>query len=1085
MPKRPARTHRVIAALLATLALAGAAQAEDVRRQFNISPGPAPRAVAEFARQAGVNVLADGARLAPLQFPELRGSYTVTEALGRLLAGSGLAGSLTAGGSVFIEPAPAPPPVKEEPPAAAPVPPPAAAQTPPVVLVSGFRASLDTAQDMKREAVGIVDAIVSEDVAKFPDSNLAESLQRVPGVALIRGEGGEGRQITVRGLSPTFTRVRINGIEAAAASGASDINGSTNRTRSFDFSVFASELFGSLKVHKTSEVDIDEGSLGATVDLRAPRPFDFKGPALSLGGQMLTNSVARRTEPRLSGLVSARWDTPFGKVGALVSGAYAKRRATVEGYEAVELLAASSDGGFCSPLGARPQTPANDPVKGIDAARCGVNVPRTANPAAYELVMGHVDDYGGTVAQPAPGSGAFHPRLPRYRRSQTDYVRSGLTGALQWRPDRDTELALDTMFGRFANARTDQYMAALSFGRTLGLANGKPQTSILDAHFDADGSWDYGRFDAVDVRSEALLDDYTASFRQHVFTASRRFDNGLRLRFVHGVSASRLDNPVRTTVQFDAPNVNGFSWDFRRNRNVPTIDFGIDVTNPANFTFGPQDADGTYHGAYSDRALDTRNRLRTTGIEAGFPAAAGMSVKFGVSTRRNTWRNEEFGSQSAGLALPAGVPLADVSRLVTGFGRGLGGSGVPSSWVTVDLPKLLAVYNIQCHCDAVPGSQFNYFSQVYRVVDEGIDAAYGKLDFRLDAGGVPVRGNVGLRAVRTGVAATAKNDADGTMVPTTIRRSYRDWLPALNLVAGLRSDVDLRFSTGKTMSRPEYVDLAPSATLTPYVQNVVLGNPRLDPIRARTYDLQAEWYYAKNALASVGVFRKETTSFIQNVSQRLPWSALGLPNSLLVTGGCAISGAPPVCPTLPDTVVVANRKVNTPGGPLNGIELNLQLPFSVLPVDGLPFLRHAGLLANATRVHSRITYITRLDNPNTPANEQLTEVADFTGLSPRTHNLTLYYDDRRLSARVLIAHRSSYLMDVLGNVAGHDYTFADGSTHVDMSVSYALTSSLRLRVEGQNLLDAPLRYGRDSQRNDTLLYVHSGRSLSVGLSYNR
>jgi TonB-dependent receptor len=289
----------------------------------------------------------------------------------------------------------------------------------------------------------------------------------------------------------------------------------------------------------------------------------------------------------------------------------------------------------------------------------------------------------------------------------------------------------------------------------------------------------------------------------------------------------------------------------------------------------------------------------------------------------------------------------------------------------------------------------------------------------------------------------------------------------------------LRFSAGKTLSRPEYTDLAPTATLTTQSQSVSIGNPNLDPIRARTYDLQAEWYYAKNALLSVGYFRKEINTFIQGVSERAPFSSLGLPDSVLIGGGCSITGGTPACPTLPDTVVTVARKVNTPGGPLNGFEVNLQAPFSFLPGVWSNF----GLLANYTHVDSKITYVTRVDNPNTPANELLSKTANFTGLSPNAHNITLFYEDPKFSARVSAAHRSSYLLNVLGDVAGHDFTVVDGSTTVDFSLSYNITPKLRVSLEGQNLTDTPLRYGRDLQRNDTLLYVHSGRTFVVGLTY--
>jgi iron complex outermembrane receptor protein len=182
-----------------------------------------------------------------------------------------------------------------------------------VVQVTGFRASLNSALNTKKNSDGIVDVIKAEDIAKFPDANLAESLQRVPGVALARGDGGEGKQITVRGLNAGFTRVRINGIEGVAATGSSDINGSTNRGRGFDFSVFASELFNSLEVRKTSEAAIEEGSLGATVDLRTARPFDYKGRTFSIGGQEFHNTLADKTQPRVTALLSTAGTPPTAR----------------------------------------------------------------------------------------------------------------------------------------------------------------------------------------------------------------------------------------------------------------------------------------------------------------------------------------------------------------------------------------------------------------------------------------------------------------------------------------------------------------------------------------------------------------------------------------------------------------------------------------------------------------------------------------------------------------------------------------------------------------------------------------------------
>ena len=141
--------------------------------------------------------------------------------------------------------------------------------------MTGFRGSLNTAIAAKRSETAAIDVIASEDIGKFPDSNLAESMQRVPGVALSRSDGGEGRNISVRGLGAGFTKVRINGMEGAAQTGSSDIYGAGNNGRAFDFNVFPTEIFSQLAVRKTASADVEEGSLGATVDLKSPSAFDY------------------------------------------------------------------------------------------------------------------------------------------------------------------------------------------------------------------------------------------------------------------------------------------------------------------------------------------------------------------------------------------------------------------------------------------------------------------------------------------------------------------------------------------------------------------------------------------------------------------------------------------------------------------------------------------------------------------------------------------------------------------------------------------------------------------------------------------
>jgi len=200
------------------------------------------------------------------------------------------------------------------------------------VVVTGFRASLDKALDAKQSQVGAIDMIVAEDIADFPDLNLAESLQRVPGVVIAR-DAGEGRQISVRGLGPQFTRVRINGIEAMSANGGTDAAGGTNRGRNFDFNTFASELFSNITVRKTAAAETEEGSLGATVDLRTGRPFDYDGLTVAGSLQLGYNDLSEESDPRAAFLISNTFAD--GKFGALFSVAYTERKLSDEGASTV------------------------------------------------------------------------------------------------------------------------------------------------------------------------------------------------------------------------------------------------------------------------------------------------------------------------------------------------------------------------------------------------------------------------------------------------------------------------------------------------------------------------------------------------------------------------------------------------------------------------------------------------------------------------------------------------------------------------------------------------------------------------------
>jgi TonB-dependent receptor len=318
-----------------------------------------------------------------------------------------------------------------------------------------------------------------------------------------------------------------------------------------------------------------------------------------------------------------------------------------------------------------------------------------------------------------------------------------------------------------------------------------------------------------------------------------------------------------------------------------------------------------------------------------------------------------------------------------------------------------------------------------------------------------------------------------------VENDYTDTLPSLNVTAELTDDFLLRFGAAKVMSRPDYGSLAPGATgnfTTTFIINV--GAPDLDPIRATTYDLQAEWYFAEDALLSVGVFYKDIDTFIQGLSQIMNFSETGLPDSLLrVPPNCTFTPTTgqPLCAATPDTPFRVTGAVNTPGGPLQGFEVNYQQPFSFLP----GILGNFGVLANYTYVDSEITYYTLSapDNPATPADERGPVKATLTGLSKNAYNGTLYYEDDRVSARVSASYRDDYITSVQGLSTGHDVRGTDGTLFFDASGSFNISDNLRLTFEALNLTDEFQRLWVDSGRDDTLYYNHSGRTFVFGATF--
>ena len=297
------------------------------------------------------------------------------------------------------------------------------------IVVTGFRASLQNSLNQRRRSDQIVDAITAEDIADFPDANLAESIQRLPGVSIDR-DNGEGRTVTIRGLGGDFQMTRLNGADALSVAGLGSSDAGANRTRGFDFNTFASELFSNITVTKSTAAVNDEGSLGAIIDLTTGRPLAYKESRFVAGVEGEYRENGKTWSPRLTGLASIRVSDSFGILGSV---AYQRSDQETDRYQrsigAFEyvyrnsLIAGTNNAATGNPgiFGfARPSTQGTGPTFG-------------SNPAAYALVT-------PTTIVPA---------LPSIGQQDINYDRLGTTLTAQWKPGTGTEVILDGVYSRF------------------------------------------------------------------------------------------------------------------------------------------------------------------------------------------------------------------------------------------------------------------------------------------------------------------------------------------------------------------------------------------------------------------------------------------------------------------------------------------------------------------------------------------------------------------------------------------------------------------------------------------------------------
>jgi TonB-dependent receptor len=728
---------------VAVLSISAAAAAQAAAQsQISIQEQPMSDALRSVAQKTGESILFTPESVEGLRAPAISGQMSAQQAVSMLTRGTDLE-VVADGTNGLIVRRPFMRRAVEQ------VPSTVSGGSAPVeaVTVSGFRSSLEQSLDMKRQANDSSDSILAEDIAKFPDLNVSESLQRIPGITLARDQG-EGRQISVRGLNSTFTRVRINGMEALATTGSEDVSGGANRGRAFDFNVFASELFSQLTVHKTASAEVDEGSLGATVDLHTAHPFDKPGFTLVTSAQAGLNDMSGGFNPRFAGLIS---DTFMGgKLGLLFSGAYQIQNGLEAGSSSVrwqnDNTAQNATHSQPNIAGCVNNVPAAtsqcitnqrfayvafNPPGPLPGAASTQTFTAASATAPNRQTVGAVANGANFNAATLPNNydvvnEAFHPRFPRYDNITNHEKRMGLTGSVQYQPDDQTLFTLDALFADFSVVRNEYYLEAESFSNNnvsnspglIAPILGIGSIGVLNYAIDpATNNMNFVQATNVGLRSEHRLDHLDTRFAEITLDASHEFSSDLKVHGLLGYSQSNHNNPIQTTLTMDynctaatsatgavsgCPGgaaggagtlANPYSFDYRGGLSrLPSLTYGnVDVAS----------TNGWFLSQIRERQNYLHNSYRTVEADFLWKATDWLDVKGGVDYK-NYGYSATITARTNGTTasqdniIPASMQpnsvLAANSQLITLHGINVG-AGTPTTWAVPNIDS----YNNQFH----------------------------------------------------------------------------------------------------------------------------------------------------------------------------------------------------------------------------------------------------------------------------------------------------------------------------------------------------------------------------------------------------
>ncbi|MFN3807933.1 TonB-dependent receptor [Asticcacaulis sp.] len=876
-----------------------------------------------------------------------------------------------------------------------------------LVVVKGIRGSLSAAARNKRQSIVGLDSITSEDLGKFPDANVAESLQRIPGVSIDRSLG-EGSSVTVRGFGPQFNNVLLNGRSLANDGGG----------RGFGFDNIAAELISGADVYKTSRASVPEGGIGSTIDLKTPRPLDIGVTKGVFSVKAHNETLSGKTTPSAFALYSTTFAD--GKMGLMVSASYQLRDAREDSFS----------------------------VSGY--------VPN----ASIGTQAGQTNGYGPNLN---PNVRLFdNVRFPRnynLNLSEQRQERTGLTATYQYRPNDQLTFTLDALYSHYDIERT------VATGAFYFLEN-QVRTAAIDSNRVVVEQTENGQWDMVmqayprnsDTKALGLNMQWKPTDKLTVVGDLSKSEAGN----TGGSGSYYIVVGIPTNVSWKQPadgslpqlQVLGNSISDPSNARAHYATRGGGNTS-TEVTEGKLDA--TYEvnkGIFDSFMVGAAfNKTRKENESFGIGDAYCTYCGYPVVLPQRFLKPLDLGGDFLGGGLGPNAPLKFFS--FDGLAL-LDYLASPEALAQLDVYYGRAPGSVAAQLAANGGYNLKRQPSSYWV-EENTASAYVEANFRGDLGDMPWSLNLGGRYVRTEVKAAGSDRqlvdvrwisegnqtpvyASATPVERTVEAKYSKFLPSLNFKLNLTPQLLARFGASKTLTRPSPGDMRPNTTIDDARQGNMLasgGNPALKPYLSKNLDLSLEWYPKKNLNVAVAAFKKDVSDFIDygSVAERFTiTNAQRLDTTSVIDGKTHL--ADPAF-TATTATFLTRRPRNLANTEAKGIELAATYSFDFLPGWWSGF----GVTANATFVDSNA----KVSN----ASEVTGRTFALPGLG-NSYNVVGFYEKGPISVRLAYNNRERFLSSLSGDGSGGP-VFTQDYKQIDMRASYALNERMDVFFEGTNV----------------------------------